>query len=190
VSTGSRSNASTTGVTAGAEQSRQIPMPFAVPMRGSSEQVLQTFKFRAANGRFRRPLEQKRLSNIRIWCSHSRHEDGNASQCTPSSLVNAGTITNTAHDACGALGILAAARVTLRRALCIDSVRRTAVIFDFNFRRRQRGASHRSYRTIECRRITAHNKHLHGCLKKPVQLRITAACVHDRWSHCKLLRIH
>jgi len=47
----------------------------------------------------------------------------------PVIIGNAGTITNTAHSACEALGIQAAARITLLRALSIDSVRRTAAIW-------------------------------------------------------------
>ena len=47
----------------------------------------------------------------------------------PVIIGNAGTITRTAHDACEALGIQAAARITLLRALSINSVRRTAAIW-------------------------------------------------------------
>ena len=47
----------------------------------------------------------------------------------PVIIGNAGTITNKAHAACEALGIQAAARITLLRALSIDSVRRTAAIW-------------------------------------------------------------
>ncbi len=47
----------------------------------------------------------------------------------PVIIGNAGTITNTAHNACEALGSQAAARITLLRALSIDSVRRTAAIW-------------------------------------------------------------
>jgi len=47
----------------------------------------------------------------------------------PVIIGNAGTITNTAHRACDALGIQAAARITLLKALSIHSVRRTAAIW-------------------------------------------------------------
>ena len=47
----------------------------------------------------------------------------------PVNIVNAGTITSTANDALQALGVDAAARMTLLKRLAIDSLRRTAEIW-------------------------------------------------------------